>query len=385
LATSPPLDALLRIPGPAYVADLSRLRANLRVIRRLKEETDCSVLLALKAFSMFSLADEFRGVVDGVTASGLYEARLGAERFGGETHVYSPAYTDEEIAELLPFSSHLYFNSVAQLRRHAPSLRKKYGERAVVGLRVNPGISLVKNSSLYDPSSPGCRFGVAIDAVTEEIVKEIDLLHVHNLCENMAADSVALIRHVEARLSHVLPHVRYLNLGGGHYVTHPDYDVDALIAEIDRVQARYGLQVILEPGGAFVYDAGYLVATVVDIVENARRIAVLDVSATCHMPDVLEMPYRPHVVGAGREGELPHDCVLAGKTCLAGDVIGAYSFPQALAPGDRIVFSDMMQYTMVKNTTFNGVALPDIGALEEDGTYRLVKRFSYADFEGRLS
>lgn len=370
--------ALLEIPTPAYVTDMAAIARNLAVATRIKQESGCKILLALKAFSQWKAFAPFIEALDGTTASGLYEARLGHEEFGKEIHVYAPAYDTAEVKELAQLTQHIYFNTPAQIERFAPLLP----EGALVGLRVNPELSLVKNNSIYDPSNPTSRFGTRRAQLTPDVVAKLGALHVHNLCENMAQDSVALIDHLMEQFDDVLQQVKLVNLGGGHYFTHADYDVDALIAAIKKLKAKYALEVVLEPGGALAYDAGYLVASVLDIVPAAKPIAVLDTSATCHMPDVLEVPYTPNVIGAG-EGE--YEVILAGKTCLTGDVIGTYTFAKSLAVGDRVIFTDMAQYSMVKNTNFNGVPLPSIGALELDGTYTQHTRFDYAEFKSRLA
>jgi len=348
---------LNEIATPAYIADVAKLKKNLAVAARIKRETGCIMLLATKACSQFSLFGYMNTVLDGTTASGLYEARLGKEHFGGEVHVYAPAYSDSEIDALIPLSDHIYFNSESQLDRYAPKVRAARPD-AVIGLRVNPRLSLVQNSAIYDPSSPRSRFGMAPTQLTDTLIAKVDLLHFHNLCENMAADSVALIEHIDRTFGAYLSLIRYVNLGGGHYFSHANYDVDALIAAINALKQKYGIQVILESGAAYAYDAGYLVASVLDIIDNGSgQIAVLDTSATCHMPDVLEVPYRPHVQGSAEAQNKPYSYIFAGKTCLTGDIIGEYSFDAPLKAGDKVVFDDMLQYSMVKNTTFNGVPL----------------------------
>lgn len=371
------IPSLRSINTPAYVADRARIEANLAIAARIKAQTGCTMLLATKAFAAFSLFDSFKAVLDGTTASGLYEAQLGKKHFGSEVHAYSPAFTVSDIEGLAPICSHISFNSVAQLRA--------YGHRfAVKGLRLNPRLSLVKNNAIYDPSSPDSRFGVEVGALTPDILAEMNLLHVHNLCESQAEDGVALIEHIMTLCPEALQAVDYVNLGGGHYFTHPDYNVDALIEAVNHLQSRFNVKAILESGAAHVYDAGYLVASVVDIiVRDNTSIAILNTSATCHMPDVLEVPYRPHVLGDSPTNV--HRYILAGNTCLTGDVIGTYHFAAPLQAGDRIIFTDMMQYSFVKNTTFNGVPLPDIGVLETNGTYRVLRSFGYEDFEKRLS
>jgi carboxynorspermidine decarboxylase len=377
------MNPLHAIPTPAYMADIAAIKRNLQFARELKNKTNCTLLLASKACSMFSLFPLFREVLDGTTASGYFEAKLGHDHFGGEIHTYSPAYTDKEIESLLPICHHIYVNSRAQLEQYAPRWRKRYGDKAVIGLRLNPELSLVKNSELYNPSSKGSRFGVLLHEIDDSLLVQIDLLHVHNLCENMAEDSVALIDHLMTHAAHLLEKISYLNLGGGHYITHPDYDLDKLITAIHSVQERFKLKVTLESGGTWAYNAGYLVSSVLDVIERDTPIAVLDTSATCHMPDVLEMPYRPNVIGDVKGAAYPYQ--LTGRTCLTGDVIGNYAFEAPLKVGDKVIFTDMLQYSMVKNTTFNGVPLPDIGILHEDGRYELVKQFGYEDFKQRLS
>jgi carboxynorspermidine decarboxylase len=374
---------LEKIQTPAYVIDIGRLEKNLAVIKDIKKKTGCQVVLALKAFAQYSLFDLMRETLDGTTASGLFEAKLGHNHFGKAVQVYSPAFSLDEITQLMAIATHIYFNSLTQLSRFAPLMRAANGD-LMVGLRVNPQISLVKNNVLYDPSTPGSRFGVAMSDLTPDVLAQLDSLHIHNLCENMAEDSVALIDHLIAHIPDALHAISSINLGGGHYVTHHNYDVHSLCVAINRLQEDFQVNVTLEPGGTIVYDAGYLVATVLDIVENERKIAILDTSATCHMPDVLEVPYRPNAMDSGPVGKLGHDYTLAGKTCLTGDVIGHYSFAKPLLIGDKIVFTDMAQYTMVKNTTFNGMPLPSIGILDTDNTYHVIKQFGYEDFWGRL-
>jgi carboxynorspermidine decarboxylase len=365
------------IKTPAYVADIAKIRSNLEIARHIKLQTNCTMLLATKAFSMFAIFNEFNHILDGTTASGLYEAKLGYEHFGGEVHAYSPAFVQADIDELAPICQHISFNSVAQL--------EKYGKQfKVKGLRINPRFSLVKNNPIYDPSNPTSRFGITISQITPKVLAQINLLHVHNLCENMATDSMALLKHLTQIAPHILHHIDYLNIGGGHYFTHPSYDTDALITAINQLQHDFNLRIIMESGAAHVYDAGYLVASVIDVINNGGAdIAVLDASATCHMPDVLEVPYRPNVIGDDANHQ--HQYILAGNTCLTGDIIGTYHFASPLKPNDRVIFTDMMQYSMVKNTSFNGVPLPDIGALYPNEQYKIIKSFGYQDFKNKLS
>ena len=364
---------LSKISTPAYVLDLPKLKANVAVAAHIKKQTGCKIILALKCFSLFAAFPHLKDALDGTTASGLYEAKLGAEEFGKEIHVYSSAYDDAEIAELSKFADHIYFNSVSQYQRYAPQLK-----HAKLGIRLNPQFSQVK-TALYDPCAPCSRFGV-IDVNT--LPNNLHALHFHALCENMAEESAAYINHVSNKFAPQIAGVKEVNFGGGHYFTHPNYKVDLLINAINNFQQKHGVQVVLEPGAAIAYDTGYLVSSVLDIVQNEKDIAILDTSATCHMPDVLEMPYRPNIVG---DGAHKHEYRLTGKTCLTGDVIGDYAFEKPLAVGDKLVFLDMIQYTMVKNTTFNGIPLPDIGILDEHGKYSIIKKFGYQHFKERLS
>lgn len=375
---------LQNIQTPAYVADVAVIRENMKKAARIKAEAGVEILLATKAFSMFSVFGAMKDVLDGTTASGLYEARLGHTHFGKNVHTYSPAYTESDLLEILNYSNHIYFNSVHQLKRFSPLVREKRKD-VVVGLRVNPRLSLVKNSELYDPSAPCSRFGVQKAELTPDVLELVDLLHFHNLCENMAQDSKLMIDHIAKEFGFALKTVKRVNLGGGHYYTHPNYDLDVLIGALKQLKKDFGIEITMEPGGAHVFRAGYLVASVLDIIEHEHKIAILDASASTHMPDVLEVPYTPEIMGAGKEGEKAYTYILGGNTCMTGDVIGTYSFDEPLQIGQKLVFFDMMQYSMCKNTTFNGVPLPDIGVLHEDGRYEVVKRFGYKDFEGRLS
>lgn len=376
------LQPLQDIQTPAYVADITAIRANMAVAADIRAQAGIKVLLATKAFAMPACFAFMRDSLDGTTASGLYEAKLGAEHFGKEVHTYSPAFTPDTLHACLEYSKHIYFNSIPQLKRFAPLVR---AHGASVGLRVNPGLSLVKNSALYDPSSPTSRFGVQPSSLTPEVLALIDTLHIHNLCENMAEDSVRLIRHVAETLGEAVRAVKTVNFGGGHYITHPDYDRAALINALRDFRQRFAVEVILEPGGTLVYEAGYLVGRVLDVFDSAQqRHAILDVSASTHMPDVLEVPYRPHIIGSAAAEEKAHTYLLGGNTCMTGDIIGSYSFDQPLAIGDALIFTDMMQYSFVKNNTFNGVPLPDLALLHEDGRYETLRHFDYSAFADRL-
>lgn len=372
------------INTPAYVLDVACLKRNLSLMADVKARAGIKILLATKAFSQFSAFPFMQDTLDGTTASGLFEARLGAEYFKGEVHTYSPAFREDELIDALEYSGHIYFNSIGQLQRFAPLVRAQRND-VQIGLRVNAGLSQVKNSELYDPSAPTSRFGVKKEQLTDEVLALVDLLHFHNLCENMAEDSAALIEHVAANFSSALKQVSAVNFGGGHFITHPHYDRELLVNALIGFKQKFNLEVIIEPGAAHVLNTGYLITRVLDVVEGDISQALLDSSASTHMPDVLEVPYRPPLQESGLPGEKAHTYYLGGRTCMAGDVIGQYSFDEPLQIGDVLVFEDMMQYALVKNTTFNGVPLPDIGILHEDGNYELVKSFSYEDFRQRLS
>lgn len=375
--------ALLLAPSPAYVVDERLVQRNLGILKDVSERAGCKILLAQKAFSMFSLYPLLReGGLAGTAASGLYEARLGREEMGGEVHVFSPAYREEEFDAIAEIADHVVFNSFAQWRR--------FGPRAVAagcscGLRLNPECSTQEGHAIYDPCAPGSRLGVTAANFEPEALAGIEGFHFHTLCEQ---DSDALEKTLDAleeTFGAYLGRVKWINFGGGHHITREGYDIERLIRLIARVRTRYGVEVYLEPGEAVVLNAGYLVCSVLDTLRNGVDIAILDASAACHMPDVLEMPYRPPLLNAGLPGERAHTYRLAGPTCLAGDVIGDYSFDAPLKAGDRLAFGDMALYTMVKNNTFNGMPLPAIAVIGEDGALRVVRRFDYEDFKGRLS
>lgn len=369
------------IPSPCYVCDEAALERNLKLMQRVQEESGAHIILALKGFSMWSTFPIVRKYLRGCTASSVWEARLAAEEFGREVHAYAPAYKQVDIDALLPIVHHISFNSLSQWHAYR---EQTLAAGVSAGLRVNPEHQEAE-TELYDPSAPGSRLGIrAIDLVNADLTG-IEGLHVHNLCE---CDSYALERTLEAlesKFGDLLHKMKWLNLGGGHLMTRQGYDVDHLISQLKRLQETYNLQVILEPGSAVAWQTGPLVAEVVDIIENDGQIALLDISATAHMPDVLEMPYRPTITNAREPGVLPHTYKLGGNSCLAGDVIGLYSFAEPLKPGDRIIFEDMMHYTMVKTSFFNGVEHPSIGILRSNGDFDLIRKFTYQDFRARLS
>lgn len=367
---------------PAYVLDVAALKRNLAIVARIKRESGAKVLLATKAWAMPAAFPMMRDTLDGTTASGEYEARMGREEFGKEVHVYAPAYAPGEVERLTEIADHIYFNSPEQMARLGPIARAA-GRK--IGVRINPGYSNASlGGALYDPCAPCSRFGTTREEIDLLPWGEIDILHVHALCESMAHGSSGLIRHVGRHFGDYVRQVRAVNFGGGHFIGKADYDADTLIAAIKAFRTEFGVEVILEPGAGIVVDTGYLVATVIGLHHNVKDIAILDTSASCHMPDVLEVPYTPQVVGAAVAGTYGHDYILGGKTCMTGDIIGEYSFSEPLAIGSRIVFTDMMQYAHVKNNTFNGTPRPDLAMLEEDGGYRVLRSFGYEDFRHAL-
>lgn len=371
-----------QLSTPVYLVDQEKLEHNLGILAKVQQHTGCKILLAQKAFSMFQVYPLIGRYLAGTTASGLFEARLGAEEMGGENHVFSPAYDTEEMKELCRICDHISFNSTAQLEKHR-SLWE--GAGVSTGLRINPEHSTQDGPSIYDPCAPGSRLGIRREQFPDRLPKGVEGLHIHTLCEQDAAPLVETFEAVETKFGSYLQQIKWLNLGGGHHITKPGYDIQALEDLIRRITETYHVQVYVEPGEAVALNAGFLITEVMDVVEGEKPILILDASAACHMPDVLEMPYRPPLKGAGLPGEKKYTCTLAGRTCLAGDVTGDYSFDVCPTVGDRLVFEDMAIYTMVKNNTFNGMPLPDIALRTRGGECQVIRKFGYQDFKERLS
>ena len=375
-----------RIPSPAFVLDMARLRRNLELIGSVQAQAGVQVILALKGFSMWRVFPKVAEYLSGATASSLNEARLIFEEMGRKAHTYSPAYAVEEFPEIAHLSSHITFNSVSQYETHRKFLTESAPDVSA-GLRVNPEFSDV-TVEMYNPAACTSRLGVTSDTLGPSLPAGIEGLHVHTLCESSAKAMEGLIQAVEMRFGHFLPHLRWINFGGGHLMTRQGYDIDHLVYTLQEFRARYPhLEVILEPGSAIAWETGELVASVLDIVENGGlKTAIADVSFTAHMPDTLEMPYTPKILGASAPPEPGKPTYrIGGVSCLAGDFMDAYSFDHPLKPGDRLVFWDMIHYTMVKTTMFNGVKHPDICIWHEDDTLEVVRKFTYEDFRGRLS
>ena len=385
--TIPP--ELEKLPTPCYLLDEDALTRNAEILGGLAQRTGCKVLLAQKAFSNYDCYPLLAPHLAGTEASGLFEARLGAEEMPGkEVHVFCAAYRADEMDELVQYADHIVFNSPAQLAKFGPAA-KAAGKS--VGLRINPECSTQDGHAIYDPCAPGSRLGTtraqwnAAVAANPALPNLLDGLHFHTLCEQNADALAETLPAVEAAFGDLLPRMKWLNFGGGHHITRPDYDLSLLEKCITGMQAKYGVQVYLEPGEAWALNAGYLVTTVLDTLQNGdTSLAILDLSAACHTPDVIEMPYRPPLLDAGEPGEKPCTVRLGGPTCLAGDVIGDYSFAAPLTEGQRLIFGDMAIYSTCKNNTFNGMPLPDIWQLCADGTLRRLAHFGYGDFKYRL-
>ncbi|AET60073.1 carboxynorspermidine decarboxylase [Paenibacillus terrae] len=372
------------LPSPCYLVDERLLVKNLEVLNSVQERTGCNILLALKGFSMFSTFPLVGKYLKGVTASSLFEARLGREKMDKEVHVYAPAYVDREFDELLEYVDHVVFNSFDQLKRFKSKVQGVTSKKIEIGIRVNPEYSEIE-TPLYDPCYNNSRMGVTLANFKPEDLDGVDGIHFHTMCEQNSDTLERTIKVVDEKFGPYIKQMKWLNFGGGHHITREDYDLDTLVRCIQYFQDKYGVQVYLEPGEAIALNTGYLVATVLDTMKNGMDIAILDTSAECHMPDVLAMPYRPNIIDAGKPGEYAHTYRLGGLTCLAGDVIGDYSFKEPLKPGDKLVFCDMAHYTMVKNHMFNGVNLPAIASYNDEEGIKVIRQFSYEDFSSRLS
>ncbi|NJJ40291.1 carboxynorspermidine decarboxylase [Paenibacillus apii] len=371
------------VPSPSYVVDERLLVKNLELLNSVQERTGAHILLAQKGFSMHALYPLVGKYLKGVTSSSLFEARLGYEKMGKEVHAYAPAYLDSEFDELMKYSDHLVFNSFDPWNRYKEKVQSA-PKHISCGIRVNPEYSEIE-IPLYDPCYNNSRLGVTLDNFRPEELDGIEGLHFHTMCEQNSDTLERTIKVVDEKFGPYLKGMKWLNFGGGHHITRPDYDVETLVRCILYMKEKYNVQIYLEPGEAIALNTGYLVATVLDVVKNGMEIAILDTSAECHMPDVLAMPYRPNIIGAGQPNEYEHTYRLGGLTCLAGDIIGDYSFKQPLKAGDRLVFLDMAHYTMVKNHMFNGVNLPSIVSYNDEEGVKVIRTFGYEDYSGRLS
>lgn len=371
-------------PTPCYIVDTELLEKNLLILDSVQRRTGCRILLALKGFSMHSTFPLVGKYLAGVTASSLFEARLGREKMGKEVHIYAPAYIPSDLDEIIQNVDHMVFNSFDQWERYKSRIETVSGKKISCGLRINPEYSEIE-TELYNPCAKNSRLGITIGSFRSDRLDGIDGLHFHTLCEQNSDALARTIPIVDKNFGPYLKGMKWLNMGGGHHITREDYDIDSLVRSISFFQDKYNLQIYLEPGEAIALNTGFLVSSVLDIVENGMKTAMLDTSAACHMPDVIEMPYRPYIIGSGVPGEYAYDYRLGGPTCLAGDIIGDYSFKEELKAGDRLVFCDMAHYTMVKNNTFNGVNLPTIALHSNKSGLEIIKSFGYADYADRLS
>ncbi len=372
-----------KLPTPCYLVDESLIEKNMQTMANIQDRTGCRILLAQKGFSMFYFYPLISKYLYGVTSSSLFEAKLGYEEMGKEVHIYAPAYKESEFDEIIKYCGHIVFNSFSQWEKFR-SVIQKSGKNIECGIRINPEYSEIE-TDIYNPCFKNSRLGTTLANFDPDKLDGIDGLHFHTMCEQNSDTLWRTIQVVDEKFGQYLKHMKWVNFGGGHHITRPDYDIELLIKSIEFIRDKYNVTVYLEPGEAAALNTGYLVAQVLDIVSNGMSIAILDTSAACHMPDVLEMPYRPEIIGAGKPNEKQYTYRLGGPTCLAGDIIGDYSFDKPLNPGDKLIFCDMAHYTMVKNNTFNGINLPCIAVGKKSGDIQIIRTFNYDDFKGRLS
>ena len=373
-----------KVETPCYVIDEKQLRKNLELLKYVREKAGCKILLAQKAFSAYATYPLIAQYLDGCTASGIFEARLGFEEFGKENHIFSPAYPEKDFDEIVKICDHILFNSPKQWAKFREKVRAS-SRYIQAGIRVNPEYSEIE-TDIYNPCFTGSRLGVTLAQFKEDLALAdgIDGLHFHTMCEQNSDVLARTVPVFEEKFGFMFDRIKWVNFGGGHHITRKDYDVELLIDTVKKFREKYGLDVYLEPGEAVALNAGYLVTTVLETGKNGINVAITDASAACHMPDVLEMPYRPNIIGADLPEKKPFTYRLGGNTCLAGDIIGDYSFDEPLCEGKRLVFEDMAIYSMCKNNTFNGIPLPSIYLLHENGEVELLKKFGYDDFKSRL-
>lgn len=371
------------LPSPCYIVDEGLLIKNLEKLKSVTDRTGCKILLAQKGFSMFSVYPLIGEYLHGVTSSSVLEARLGYEEMGKEVHTYAPAFSETDFDEILEYSDHIVFNSFQQWNKFKDKI-KNHPKKIEFGLRINPEYSEIE-VDMYNPCFAHSRFGVTLANFEPDQLDGIDGLHFHTMCEQNSDTLERTVQVVDEKFGEYIKKMKWINFGGGHHITRADYDMETLIRSIMYMKDKYGVEVYLEPGEAVALNTGFLVSTVLDTIDNGMPIAILDTSAACHMPDVLEMPYRPEIIGAGMPNEKAVTYRLGGPTCLAGDVIGDYSFDQPLKPGDKLVFCDMAHYSMVKNNTFNGINLPSIVLNTVNDGIKVIKQFGYEDFRERLS
>ena len=377
------MDIPKQLPTPCYIIDVELLKKNLELLETIQRKTGCHILLAQKAFSMYSLYPLIGKYLKGTTASSLFEAKLGFEEMGGETHIFSPAYREDEFSEILTVCDHIVFNSFSQWDKYKEKVANA-PRKISCGIRVNPEYSEIE-TDIYNPCFTGSRLGTTLENFDEDDLDGISGLHFHTMCEQNSDTLWRTVKVFDQKFGKYLKNMSWVNFGGGHHITRENYDLDILIKSIQFMKEKYGVTVYLEPGEGVALNTGFLVSTVLNTMKNGIDLAILDTSAACHMPDVLEMPYRPVIIGSGLSGEKAYTYRLGGPTCLAGDIIGDYSFDHPLKSGEKLIFCDMAIYSMVKNNTFNGVNLPAIVVKQENGDYEIVRQFGYEDFKSRLS
>lgn len=370
------------IATPCYLVDEELLTKNLEILKSVMDRTGCKILLAQKAFSMYSVYPLIKKYLAGTTASGIYEARLGYEEMGGEVHVFSPAFKENDMQEIVKICDHIVFNNINQWDKFK-NIVTESGRKISCGIRINPEYSEIE-TDIYNPCFENSRLGTTLSQLPDRLPEGIDGLHFHTMCEQNSDTLERTVNVIEEKFSKYFGQIKWLNFGGGHHITKSDYDIERLISLINRIKSQYNIQVYLEPGEAVALNAGYLISEVLDVAKNGMNLAIMDTSAACHMPDVLEMPYRPNIIGSGMPNEKAYTYRLGGPTCLAGDIIGDYSFDKPLNIGDKLIFCDMAIYSMVKNNTFNGMPLPDILLKKCNGSIETIKKFNYNDFKSRL-
>ncbi len=373
-----------KLPSPCYIVDERLLKKNLEVLDYVQKESGANIILATKAFSMFSTFPLIGKYLKGVTSSSLFEARLGYEEMGKQVHIFSPAYREDEFEDIMKYSDHIIFNSFNQWKLYKDRVKNYKDKKIQCGIRINPEYSEIE-TDIYNPCFENSRMGVTLKNFQENDLDGIDGLHFHTMCEQNSDTLARTIKVVDEKFGKYIKNMKWLNFGGGHHITRDDYDLKTLIESVLYMKNKYNIEIYLEPGEAVALNSGFLVSTVLDITNNGMDLAILDTSAACHMPDVLEMPYRPNIIGSGKPYEYEYTYRFGGPTCLAGDIIGDYSFKEPLKVGDKLIFCDMAIYSMVKNNTFNGINLPSIVKYSEENGVEIIKEFGYEDFKGRLS
>ncbi|MDB2152745.1 carboxynorspermidine decarboxylase [Clostridium butyricum] len=373
-----------KLPSPCYIVDERLLKKNLEVLDYVQKESGANIILATKAFSMFSTFPLIGKYLKGVTSSSLFEARLGYEEMGKQVHIFSPAYREDEFEDIMKYSDHIIFNSFNQWKLYRDRVKNYKDKKIQCGIRINPEYSEIE-TDIYNPCFENSRMGVTLKNFEENDLDGIDGLHFHTMCEQNSDTLARTIKVVDEKFGKYIKNMKWLNFGGGQHITKDDYDLKTLIESVLYMKNKYNVEIYLEPGEAVALNSGFLVSTVLDITNNGMDIAILDTSAACHMPDVLEMPYRPNIIGSGKPYEYEYTYRFGGPTCLAGDIIGDYSFKEPLKIGDKLIFCDMAIYSMVKNNTFNGINLPSIVKYSEENGVEIIKEFGYEDFKGRLS